>query len=70
MSKKKQGSLAAQSALAVREPQTSWISSVNTMLDTFRLVPGFEWPAEYERPSRKAYVDVIDSGIEAALKAH
>ena len=69
MSKMKEGSQAAQSALAVRGPQTSWISSVNTMLDAFRQVPGFEWPTEYELPARTAYVDVIDSGSEYAVKA-
>jgi HSP20 family protein len=78
MPKKKAGALAVQKAkkpaLAVREPQTSWINSVNTMLDTFRLIPwdpfrGFEWPVEYELPTRIPYVDVIDSGAEYVVKA-
>ncbi len=78
MPKKKAGAPVVQKAkkptLAVREPQTSWINSVNTMLDTFRLMPwdpfrGFEWPVEYELPTRIPYVDVIDSGTEYVVKA-
>ncbi len=78
MPKKKEGALAVKKAkkpvLAVREPQTSWINSVNTLLDTFRLIPwdpfrGFEWPIEYELPTRIPYVDVIDSGTEYVVKA-
>src|SRR5208337_2574804 len=78
MPKKKAGVLAVKKAkkpaLAVREPQTSWINSVNTMLDTFRLIPwdpfrGFEWPVEYELPTRIPYVDVIDSANEYVVKA-
>ncbi|HMD78376.1 MAG TPA: hypothetical protein VKF39_00150, partial [Nitrososphaerales archaeon] len=76
--KKKAGALAVQKAkkpaLAVREPQTSWINSVNSMLDTFRLIPwdpfrGFEWPVEYELPTRIPYVDVIDYGTDHIVKA-
>lgn len=78
MPKKKEGALAIKKtkkpALAVGEPQTSWINSVNTLLDTFRLIPwdpfrGFEWPIEYELPTRIPYVDVIDSGTEYVVKA-
>jgi HSP20 family protein len=76
--KKKAGTLAVQKAkkpaLAVREPQTSWANSVNTLLDTFRMIPwdpfrGFEWPIEYELPTRIPYVDVIDAGTEYVVKA-
>ena len=47
----------------------------NRLLDTFRgeLVwdpfRGFEWPVEYELPTRIPYVDVIDSGNEYVVKA-
>jgi len=34
--------------------------------DPFR---GFEWPIEYELPTRIPYVDVIDSGKEYVVKA-
>ncbi len=78
MSKKKEGALAVKKpkkpALAVREPQPSLIHSVNSMLDTMRLIPwdpfrGFEWPVEYELPTRIPYVDVIDTGNEYVVKA-
>jgi len=78
MSKEKKGTLAARKAkkpLAVREPQPSVIQEFNTLLDTFRdaLVwdpfRGFEWPIEYELPTRIPYVDVIDSGNEYVVKA-
>jgi HSP20 family protein len=60
--------------LAVKEPQPSWIPVFNRMLeefggymwDPFR---GFEWPIEYELPTRIPYVDVIDSGTEYVVKA-
>jgi HSP20 family protein len=29
---------------------------------------GFEWPAEYEPPTRAPYVDVIDTGTEYVVK--
>jgi len=34
--------------------------------DPFR---GFEWPVEYELPTRVPYVDVTDSGNEYVVKA-
>jgi HSP20 family molecular chaperone IbpA len=34
--------------------------------DPFR---GFEWPVEYELPTRIPYVDVVDSGTEYVVKA-
>ncbi len=42
--------------------------------EPFRLIPwdpfrGFEWPVEYELPTRVPYVDVIDSGNEYVVKA-
>jgi HSP20 family protein len=60
--------------LAVREPQPSWVPVVNRLLeefggymwDPFR---GFEWPVEYELPTRIPYVDVVDSGSEYVVKA-
>jgi HSP20 family protein len=78
MPKSKGGPLAVQkakkSAPVVREPQTSWMNSVNSLFDTFRMIPwdpfrGFEWPVEYELPTRIPYVDVIDSGSEYLVKA-
>jgi HSP20 family protein len=60
--------------LAVKEPQPSWIPVFNRLLeefggymwDPFR---GFEWPVEYELPTRIPYVDVVDSGTEYVVKA-
>jgi HSP20 family protein len=60
--------------LAVKEPQPSWFPVVNRLLeefggymwDPFR---GFEWPIEYELPTRIPYVDVIDSGTDYVVKA-
>src|SRR5213594_4184999 len=61
-------------ALAVREPQPSWIEEFNKLSEPFRLIPwdpfrGFEWPVEYELPTRVPYVDVIDSDDEYVVKA-
>jgi HSP20 family protein len=60
--------------LAVREPQLSWVEEFNKLSEPFRLIPwdpfrGFEWPVEYELPTRVPYVDVIDSGNEYVVKA-
>jgi HSP20 family protein len=60
--------------LAVKEPQPSWIEEFNKLSEPFRLIPwdpfrGFEWPVEYELPTRVPYVDVIDSGNEYVVKA-
>jgi HSP20 family protein len=74
MSKEKKGTLAVRKARksvpAVREPQPSSIQEFNRLLDTvwdpFR---GFEWPVEYELPTRIPLVDVIDSGNEYVVKA-
>jgi HSP20 family protein len=63
-----------KSVLAVKEPQPSWIPVFNRLLeefggymwDPFR---GFEWPIEYELPTRIPYVDVVDSGSEYVVKA-
>jgi HSP20 family protein len=78
MSKKKKKTLAIkkekQPGLAVMEPQPSWMPVVDRLLeefggylwDPFR---GFEWPIEYELPTRTPYVDVIDSGNEYVVKA-
>ncbi|PVX26117.1 MAG: hypothetical protein CW716_06695 [Candidatus Bathyarchaeum sp.] len=60
--------------LAIKEPEPSWFPIVNRLLeefggymwDPFR---GFEWPIEYELPTRIPYVDVIDSGSEYVVKA-
>ena len=74
--KKKSGPVVAKKkpALAVREPQPSWIEEFNRLSEPFRLIPwdpfrGFEWPVEYELPTRVPYVDVIDSGNEYVVKA-
>ena len=61
-------------ALAVKEPQPSWIEEFNKLSEPFRLIPwdpfrGFEWPVEIELPTRVPYVDVIDSGNEYLVKA-
>src|SRR6266705_4102393 len=61
-------------ALAVREPQPSWIEEFNKLSEPFRLIPwdpfrGFEWPVEYELPTRIPYVDIIDSDNEYVVKA-
>jgi HSP20 family protein len=61
-------------ALAVRGPQPGWIEEFNKLSEPFRLIPwdpfrGFEWPVEYELPTRVPYVDVIDSGNEYVVKA-
>ena len=78
MPKKKVGALAIKEAKkpvpAVRELQPSWMQQVDSLLDTFRLIPwdpfrGFEWPTEYELPMRIPYVDVIDAGNEYVVKA-
>ncbi len=78
MPKKKEGTLTIKEAKkpvpAVTEPEPSWMQQVNSMLDTFRLIPwdpfrGFEWPTEYELPMRIPYVDVIDAGNEYIVKA-
>ena len=74
MPKEKKGTLAVRKAEkpvpAVGEPQPSSIQVFNTLLDTmwdpFR---GFEWPVEYELPTRIPLVDVIDSGNEYVVKA-
>src|SRR5438094_9135686 len=79
MSKKKAKALSIKKtkkkpALAVKRPQAGWIEEVNRLSEPFRLIPwdpfrGFEWPVEYELPTRVPYVDVIDSGNEYVVKA-
>ena len=79
MSKEKKGALAVKKAKktlpAVKEPQPDSIQEFNKLLDTFRSeivwdpFRGFEWPVEYELPTRIPYVDVIDSGKEYVVKA-
>ncbi len=61
-------------ALAAKEAPSSFTHSVDKMLDTMTLIPwdpfrGFEWPVEYELPTRIPYVDVIDSDNEYVVKA-
>src|SRR5216684_6905455 len=61
-------------AVAVKGPASSFTHSVDKMLDTMTLIPwdpfrGFEWPSEYELPTRIPYVDVIDSDNEYVVKA-
>src|SRR5712664_4348435 len=60
--------------LAAREAPSSFAHSVDKMLDTMTLIPwdpfrGFEWPIEYELPTRIPYVDVIDSDNEYVVRA-
>jgi HSP20 family protein len=79
MSKEKKGALAVKKEKKllppVKDAQPSSIQAFNRLLDTFRseLVwdpfRGFEWPVEYEPPTRIPYVDVIDSGKEYVVKA-
>jgi HSP20 family protein len=76
MSTKKEGAIkkARKSELAVREPQPGWVQDFDKILEPFRLMPwdpfrGYEWPVEYELPTRIPYVDVIDSGNEYVVKA-
>jgi HSP20 family protein len=71
MPKEKKGALAVRKAEkpvpAVGEPQPSSIQGLlDTIWDPFR---GFEWPVEYELPTRIPLVDVIDSGNEYVVKA-
>jgi HSP20 family protein len=71
MPKEKKGTLAVRKAEkpvpAVGEPQPSSIQGLlDTIWDPFR---GFEWPVEYELPTRIPLVDVIDSGNEYVVKA-
>jgi HSP20 family protein len=60
---------------AVKEPQPDSIQEVYRLLDTFRNrivwdpFRGFEWPVEYELPTRIPYVDLIDAGKEYVVKA-
>ncbi len=79
MSKEKKGALAVKKEKkylpAVKKPQSDTIQDFNKLLDTFRNeivwdpFRGFEWPVEYELPTRIPYVDVIDSGKEYVVKA-
>jgi HSP20 family protein len=71
MPKEKKGTLAVRKAEkpvpAVGEPQPSSIQGLlDTIWDPFR---GFEWPVQYELPTRIPLVDVIDSGNEYVVKA-
>jgi HSP20 family protein len=79
MSKEKRKSLAVKkekkTVPAVRKPQPESIQDLDQLLDTLRSeivwdpFRGFEWPVEYELPTRIPYVDVIDSGKEYIVKA-
>ena len=79
MSKEKKGALAVKRekkpALAVKGPEPDSIQEFNKLLDTFRNeivwdpFRGFEWPVEYDLPTRIPYVDVIDSGKDYVVKA-
>src|SRR6058998_4365415 len=78
MPKKKEAAMAVEKAskpaLAVKEPPSSLTHSFDKLLDTMTLIPwdpfrGFEWPVEYELPTRIPYVDVIDSDDEYVVKA-
>ena len=78
MSKKKEVAKAItranRPALAAKEAPSSFTHSVDKLLDTMTLIPwdpfrGFEWPIEYELPTRIPYVDVTDSDNEYVVKA-
>src|SRR5690349_20026571 len=78
MSKKKETAKpvtrANKPAPVLRGPPSSFTHSVDKLLDTMTLIPwdpfrGFEWPIEYELPTRIPYVDVIDSDNEYVVKA-
>lgn len=79
MSKEKKGTLAVKkekkTVPEAKEPEPETIQDFNQMLDTLRSeivwdpFRGFEWPVEYELPTRIPYVDVIDSGKEYVVKA-
>ena len=79
MSKEKKGALAVKkekkTVPVVKEPKPDTIQDFNQLLDTLRSeivwdpFRGFEWPVEYELPTRIPYVDVIDSGEEYVVKA-
>jgi HSP20 family protein len=61
-------------ALAAQGPPSSFTHSVDKLLDTMTMIPwdpfrGFEWPVEYELPTRIPFVDVIDSDNEYIVKA-
>ncbi|MHA2401144.1 MAG: hypothetical protein ACXADU_19940, partial [Promethearchaeota archaeon] len=72
MSKEKKGTPAVKkekkTVPAIKEPQPDAIQEFNRILDTFRNrivwdpFRGFEWPVEYELPTRIPYVDLIDAG--------
>jgi HSP20 family protein len=71
MSKEKKGALAVRKVEkpipALREAQPSSMQDLlDTIWDPFR---GFEWPVEYELPTRIPLVDLIDSGNEYVVKA-
>ena len=78
MSKKKDVAKAVMKANkpvpAIEQAPSSFTHSVDKLLDTMTLIPwdpfrGFEWPIEYELPTRIPYVDVIDSDNEYVVKA-
>src|SRR6266700_4243761 len=61
-------------ALAAKGPPSSFTHSVDKLLDTMTMIPwdpfrGFEWPVEYELPTRIPFVDVIDSDNEYVVRA-
>ena len=61
-------------APAVKQPPTSLTHPVDKLLEAMTLIPwdpfrGFEWPVEYELPTRIPYVDVIDSDNEYVVRA-
>ena len=58
-----------KSELAAKE-QPSAIQEFNRLFDTlWDPFHGFEWPVEFELPTRIPYVDVIDSEKEYVVKA-
>jgi HSP20 family protein len=60
--------------LAAKGSPSSFTHSVDKLLDTMTMIPwdpfrGFEWPVEYELPTRIPFVDVIDSDNEYVVRA-
>src|SRR3989442_7753552 len=61
-------------ALAVKAAPSSLTHPVDKLLEAMTLIPwdpfrGFQWPSEYELPTRIPYLDVIDSDNEYVVKA-
>ena len=63
-----------KTAFAGKQTPSGLTHPVDKLLDAMTLIPwdpfrGFEWPVEFELPTRIPYVDVIDSDSEYVVKA-